>query len=72
MPKRYLVFYVGDDSRDTYEVVWAANREQAVAKVKAKGGEMVKVVKRMASPLALLSIYLGVALLIVLLIVQIL
>jgi len=68
--KRYLVYYVGNDSHDHKEVVWAADSKKAVAKIEEKGGEMVKVVRQLMSPLALAGIYLAILVVVVFALLQ--
>jgi len=51
MKKRYRVTYVGDDSLNHREIVWAADHKEAVAKVKAATGtDIIAGVRKLTNP----------------------
>jgi len=65
MQKRYRVTYVGDDSRNHHEVVWAKSHDEAIKKLKAKDVDMVVGVRKLANPFIVMGIVLFVLALVV-------
>jgi len=70
MLKRYCITYVGNDSCNHREIVWAADHNAAVEKMTAKDADMVVCVRRTSNPYVIAGIILAVLALIAIEIVR--